>query len=208
LQAYAEQGEFGKWTYQTNKLMAAMRFVRRRHLAVDVGGHCGLWSKELVELFDKVIAFEPVQEHRECFRLNVHGNYDLHACALGEQDGMVNIHTTPGQSGDSWVEGEGDIPMTTLDSFEFEGVDFIKLDCEGYELFALRGGEKMLKRDRPVVIVEQKPGRGLKFGLDDVAAVGYLMQLGYTLQGEIAGDYILSYENHAGKSFANPYGAR
>lgn len=169
-----------------------MQYVQRAHLAVDVGGHCGLWSKELVRLFDKVVAFEPLAEHRECFRLNVHGNYDLHACALGESDGMVRIHTTQGQSGDSWVDGEGDIPLTTLNSFDLEGVDFIKLDCEGYELFALRGGEKMLKRDRPVVIVEQKPGRGSKFGLSDTAAVDYLLGLGYSLKKVISGDYILA----------------
>ena len=191
LQAYAEQGEFGKWTYQKNKLMVALQYVKRFHLALDVGGPCGLWSKELVTLFDKVIAFEPVQEHRECFRLNVQGNCDLHACALGEKDGMVSIHVTEGQSGDAWVEGAGTIPMTTLDSFGFEGVDFIKLDCEGYELFALRGGEQMLKRDKPVVIVEQKPKRGAKFGLSDTAAVDYLLSLGYTLKKEISGDYIL-----------------
>lgn len=116
----------------------------------------------------------------------------LCGCALGEADGMVSIHTTQGQSGDSWVDGEGDIPLTTLDSFDLEGVDFIKLDCEGYELFALRGGEKMLKRDKPVVIVEQKPGRGAKFGLSDTAAVDYLIGLGYELKKVISGDYILA----------------
>jgi FkbM family methyltransferase len=192
LQDFAKLGPHGKWTYQFHKLEAALRYVRRAHLAVDVGGHCGLWSKELVKLFDKVIAFEPLQEHRDCFRLNVSGNYDLHACALGESDGMVKIHTTPGQSGDSWVDGEGDIPLTTLDSFDLQGVDFIKLDCEGYELFALRGGEAMLKRDHPVIIVEQKPGRGKKFGLSDTAAVDYLISLGYELKQVISGDYILA----------------
>lgn len=192
MQAYADNGPPGKWTYQKNKLVVALQYVKRFHLALDVGGHCGLWSKELVRLFDKVVAFEPVEEHRECFRLNVHGEYDLHACALGEKDGMVSIHVTEGQSGDAWVEGDGYIPMTTLDSFDLQGVDFIKLDCEGYELFALRGGEQMLKRDKPVVIVEQKPKRGAKFGLTDTAAVDYLIGLGYKLKKEIAGDYILA----------------
>lgn len=192
LQAFAEKGKFGKWTYQFHKLEAAMQYIRGTGFAIDVGGHCGLWSKELVKLFDKVVAFEPVEDHRNCFKLNVSGNYVLYACALGEKQGSVRIHVTPGQSGDAWVDGEGDIPMSTLDTFDFDGVDFIKLDCEGYELFALRGGEQMLKRDKPVVIVEQKPGRGSKFGLKDTAAVDYLISLGYTLKQEISGDYILA----------------
>lgn len=192
LQAFANKGEKGKWTYQMHKLAAAMGHVKQRRLAVDVGGHCGLWSKELTQLFDKVVAFEPVEDHRECFKLNVSGNYDLHACALGEKDGMVKIHTSKGSSGDSWVDGDGDIPMTTLDSFELQNVDFIKLDCEGYELFALKGGQETIKRDHPVVIVEQKPGRARKFGVEDTEAVTWLKKLGYELKQVISGDYILA----------------
>ena len=189
---FSNSGPYGKWTYQANKLLEALKFVRGVSCAIDVGGHCGLWSKELVKMFDHVIAFEPVAEHRECYRLNVHGNYTLHPVSLGETFGTCSIHTTEGQSGDSWVDGEGDIPVRTLDSFEIEHVDFMKLDCEGYELFALKGGEDLIKRCKPVIIVEQKPGRGKKFGLHDTAAVTYLESLGYALKKVISGDYILA----------------
>lgn len=70
-------------------------------------------------------------------------------------------------------------------------VDFIKLDCEGYEYFALRGGEATIRQWRPVIIVEQKPGRGSGFGLSDLAAVDWLRSLGYLLKAEMAGDYIM-----------------
>lgn len=193
LQHYAAMGPHGKWTYQANKLLEALKFIQCARTAIDVGGHCGLWSKELVKMFDHVHAFEPVAEHRECFTLNVKSNnYTLHACALGDKDGSVNIHTSHGQSGDSWVDGDGDIPLKRLDDFGLMDVDFMKLDCEGYELFALRGGEEMLKKCHPVIIVEQKPGRGKKFGLHDTAAVTYLQGLGYKLKKEISGDYILA----------------
>lgn len=162
-------------------------------LAIDVGGHCGLWSKEMTRLFDRVVAFEPVQEHRECFVKNVQGNYQLEPCALGEKEDLISIHTSKGSSGDSWVEGKGDIPVKLLDSFDLDP-DFIKLDCEGYEYFALKGGEEMLKRCKPCVIVEQKPGRAQKFGLKETQAVTYLQSLGAKLRGEIAGDFILSWD--------------
>lgn len=192
LELYAEKGEYGKWTYQEHKLIAALEHVKACRVAVDVGGHCGLWSKELIKIFDHVHAFEPVSEHRECYKLNVTEGYTLHECALGEKEGSIKIHTSNGSSGDSWVDGEGDIPLKTLDSFNLQDVDFIKLDCEGYELFALKGGEEMLKRCHPVVIVEQKPGRAKKFGLKDTQAVDYLKSLGYKLQSEISGDFILT----------------
>jgi hypothetical protein len=107
---------------------------------------------------------------------------------------MVSIHTSHTSSGDSWVDGEGDIEMRTLDSFAWEyPIDFIKLDCEGYELFALRGGEQLLKRWRPCVLVEQKPGRAQKFGLPETGAVDYLIGIGATLRFEKSGDYCLSW---------------
>ena len=191
LEHYAALGPHGKWTYQANKLLEALSFIKGTACAIDVGGHCGLWSKELVKMFDHVHAFEPVAEHRECYMLNVPGGYTLHPVALGEVRGTCRIHTCKGSSGDSWIDGEGDIPVKTLDSFEIEHVDFMKLDCEGYELFALKGGEQLIKRCHPVIIVEQKPGRGAKFGLHDTAAVTYLQGLGYQLKKQISGDYIL-----------------
>lgn len=185
----------GKRTYQLHKLTAALGFVKQFRVAVDVGAHCGLWSMHLVKRFAAVAAFEPVALHRECFVRNVKGMYGLHQCALGETPGHVNIHTSNTSSGDSWVDGEGHIPLETLDKFALVDVDFIKLDCEGYELFALRGGIDTLKRCHPVVCVEQKPGRAQKFGLAETGAVDFLQSLGAKLRREIGGDYILSWDD-------------
>lgn len=194
LEQYAKQGEYGRWTYQGHKLLAALEYVKGIKLAVDVGGHCGLWSKELVKIFDEVVAFEPVQEHRDCYQKNVNGNYKLHPVALGMEKASISIRTSNGSSGDSWVDGKGDIPVELLDDYNLNP-DFIKLDCEGYEYFALKGGEEMLKRAQPCVIVEQKPGRAQKFGLKETQAVTYLESLGAKLRKEISGDFILSWDD-------------
>lgn len=190
----------GKLTYQYHKLEAALSFVKPGSFrtAIDVGGHCGLWSMHLVSRFARVVAFEPVEAHRECFERNVPGIEEgkciLVPVALGEKDDSVSIHTAETSSGDSWVSGKGDIPMKRLDPFGFDDVDFMKLDCEGYELFALRGGEETIKRCKPCIIVEQKPNRAEKFGLERTQAVTYLQSLGAKLRKEIGGDYILSWD--------------
>ena len=190
---YANAGKYGKWTYQSGKMIEALQLIKGCKQAVDVGGHCGLWSKELVKIFDHVHAFEPMATHRECFVKNVHGSYTLHECALGDKEGMVSMHSEEGSSGDTWIKGEGDIPLRRLDDFNLSP-DFIKLDCEGYEYFALKGGEETLLRCKPVVIVEQKPGKAQTFGLDEIEAVKYLQSLGATIYKELMGDYILSWE--------------
>ena len=181
-------------TYQYSKLTAALEHVKQWRVAVDVGAHAGTWSMHLAKRFGHVHAFEPVEAHRECFRANLSkaGNVTLHEVALGAKTDHVAMHTAPTSSGDTWVNGPGDIPMITLDSLALEVVDFMKIDCEGFELFVLRGARETIERCHPTVIVEQKPGKGPQFGLGETDAVVFLQELGYTVRKVISGDYILS----------------
>ena len=180
------------WTYQKNKLDAAVKHCPRKGVAVDVGGHCGLWAMHLCKIFETVHSFEPVPEHRECYVENVQSdNYFLHPYALGKEEGLVSIHIKPGSSGGCWVKKGDDVQIKTLDSFGL-APDFIKIDTEGHELFVLMGGEETIKKYKPTIIVEQKPGNAGKYGLKDQEAVTWLVQRGYKLQDVISGDFILT----------------
>ena len=184
----------GKPTYQFHKLEAALSYVKNFRVAVDIGGHCGLWSMHISKRFEFVHAFEPVALHQECFKLNAPAqNVMLYPVALGEREGSIAIHTSDGSSGDSWVDGEGAIPMKTLDSFTLPNVDFMKLDCEGYELFALRGAAETIALCHPVIVVEQKPGRAQKWGLGEIDAVTYLESMGAKVLKVMSGDYIMGW---------------
>ena len=186
----------GRLRYQGAKQDLALAHCRQKRVAIDIGGHVGLWSFYLAQQFETVHAFEPVAEHRACFEANVKAtNVILYPCALGAGEARVSIHTSQGSSGDSWVNGEGEIPMHRLDSYGFSDVDLIKVDCEGGELAALRGGEETIIRCRPTIIVEQKPGRAQKFGLAETAAVQYLESLGAKLRAHKSGDYVLSWDD-------------
>jgi FkbM family methyltransferase len=188
----------GRGTYQIKKLRTAVGLCKQRRVAVDVGGHVGLWSMQLVKLFGRVHAFEPVAAHQECFVKNVieHGVGDpiLHEYALGEQEGQIAISTEQGSSGNSHINAKvpGSIPMKTLDSLALDEVDFMKLDTEGYEENILRGAIETIKRCRPVIIVEQKRDMAeARFGLRPRGAVTFLESLGYKLAKEMSGDYIM-----------------
>jgi len=189
---YAGNGPPGEWTYQKNKLDLAMPWVKKRGVAVDVGGHCGIWARELCKLFEHVHSFEPVKDHRDCYALNQRStNWTLYPYALGERDGRVGYETRPGSSGDTWLVPGVGVDVKTLDWFNL-APDLLKIDCEGFELFVVKGGEKTLKQYKPVVIVEQKPGHGARYGLGDTDAVTWLESLGYKMHREIWGDYILA----------------
>lgn len=182
------------WRYQGEKLDAAMKYCKGRGVAVDVGAHCGLWAKELSKAFDLVVAFEPLEEHRRCFEMNVKGNFMLYPYALGEVEETVLMRTKPASTGDARISKDGTVPVDVkrLDDLWNGGCDFLKIDTEGYEEFVLRGATNMLKH-KPVVIVEQKRKKAQEYGLEETGAVEFLKSLGAVQREVIAGDYILSW---------------
>lgn len=189
----------GRPAYQGKKQLAAIAecgLRGRTRTAIDVGGHIGLWSFNLAHAFGRVHAFEPVAAHRACFEKNLDvpalvEKVLLHPVALGMQEGSVSIKTAPTSSGDSWVSGDGDIPMHTLDSFDLQDIDLIKIDCEGYEENVLRGAMQTISTWRPVIMVEQKRDMASeRFGLGKLGAVQLLLDMGYRVAAELSGDYV------------------
>lgn len=179
------------WTYQYNKLEKAVEYVKSKKLAVDIGGHIGLWSMHLVKMFDEVVAFEPVEAHRECFIQNVQGKYTLHPYALGEKEKRASIEVDPKTTGGAHLVNGHDIRVKTLDSFELKP-DFIKIDVEGYELFVIQGGEQTIRTHKPVIILEQKPSLAERYNLCRLDATELLKKWGYNLRETMKGDNILS----------------
>jgi len=190
----------GRLTYQYGKYDACKPFIKEWRTAIDVGAHIGLWSYFMADDFEELIAFEPMPEHQECWNKNMHDidNAVMHPCALGAGQQMVTLETrTEGSSGDTQVMAGlpgGDVEMYTLDSFDFQDVDFIKIDTEGYEDFILRGGVELLARCKPCIIVEQKGDMSERYGLEKLSAVTLLEGMGAVLRAETSGDYILSWD--------------
>lgn len=191
-------------TYQRHKYLAALKCVKRRGVAVDIGAHAALWSWQMAHDFGHVIAFEPMQAHADCFERNMADmtNWTLHRTALGPEEGEVWLRTrTANSSGDTGVEPSGEsegshkAPLRTLDSYGLDDVDFVKIDCEGYELFVLQGAVETLLRCKPCVIVEQKPETGMeaRYGIGTTDAVAFLEALGAVKRRGIQGDYIMAW---------------
>ena len=192
----------GVLQYQLSKYYAALYFVKGRGVAVDVGAHIGQWSRNMAKDFGTVFAFEPVPQYGECWRKNMEGiqNATLHPVALGDKAGIVSMRNgTPGSFGDTFVASKDeanaatDVQLRTLDSYNMSPIDFLKVDCEGFEKFVLIGGEHTIRRDRPTIIVEQKPGMAQKYSLGETDAVTLLESWGAKVRTEMIGDFILSW---------------
>jgi FkbM family methyltransferase len=195
----AKNGELvdGRGTYQIRKFREAMKWCKQFRGAIDVGGHVGLWSMQMVKKFLHVEAFEPVESFRKCFVRNVGdpGNYTLWPDAVGATSGTVSMVVDRADTGGSHVKGDGDIPMRPLDLFEFAHVDFLKVDVEGVEADVILGGEKTIRSSRPCIVVEQKQHiMARNFGTQGTPAVDILLSWGAKHRGEISGDHILSWD--------------
>lgn len=173
----------GRLAYQGAKQVRLLDLCKSRRTMIDIGAHVGLWSFNMAIAFDKVHAFEPVKEHRDCFAKNVDG-VDMHPCALGETSQFVGMTTKAGNSGDTCVNGRGEIPVRRLDDFKFDEVDAIKMDCQGYESRIIDGSVETIIRNHPVIVVEEKSG---------TKSVDKLKKLGYEVVDVLNGDHFLTW---------------
>jgi len=57
--------------YQKQHRDYSLSFVKEHDIAVDVGAHVGTWAIDLEKVFNKVICFEPIQEHIDCLMENI-----------------------------------------------------------------------------------------------------------------------------------------
>jgi len=186
----------GKGTYQLKKWMACQPWIKQFRNAIDVGSHVGLWAMQMVKKFEFVYCFEPMPEFTECALENLKWahNFAIDPVALGPQAGFVGMDYRPEDSGNTHVvAGEG-FRMKALDSYEFENVDFIKIDCEGSEHDVISGARETLLRCKPCVIVEQKQHKlKANYGITGTPAVAMLMTLGAEVSQKISGDFILTW---------------
>lgn len=187
----------GQAVYQEPVRKKSIELCTQRGLALDIGANVGLWSKDLTYSFKQVIAFEPVADFRDCLLKNVtSSNFEVRACALGEQDTRINMIITAENTGHSHVDtttlGTGTIPMYRLDSLSLPKIDYIKIDCEGYENTILRGGKETVLRDRPIMVIEHK--KHADVGHADVdQALDTLINWGAKVIGRVNNDYIVGW---------------
>jgi len=184
--------------YQIAVRQRSIELCTQRDVALDIGANVGLWSRDLVKSFGRVIAFEPVAVFRECLEQNVTGaNFEVRPIALGDQDTMGTMIITEDNSGHSHLDpntmGAGDVQVVRLDNLNLHDINYIKIDCEGYEYRILQGAEQTIRRCRPVVVIEQKPHDAYSKQYGQFAAVDLLKDWGMIKLDQIRDDWIMGW---------------
>jgi FkbM family methyltransferase len=184
--------------YQVAVRRRSIELCSKRGTALDIGANVGLWSRDLVDNFTKVVAFEPVAVFRKCLEKNVSGaNFFISPLALGDHDTQATMIITEGTSGHSHLDpdtlGTGDVQVVKLDNLNIENVDYIKIDCEGYEYRVLQGAEQTVKRCRPILVIEQKPHDAYSKDYGQFAAIELLESWGMIKLDQVRDDWIMGW---------------
>ena len=186
--------------YQKNKLDIALGFVKNFTTAIDGGANYGIMSYNLNSRFSKIYAFEVDTPVRDCLKKNVEtfelDNVVVCDCGLSDKEELVALNylkNTFGTHINKQVAGTH--ICKTLDSVELTDVGFIKLDCEGYEPYILRGAEQTIKKYKPVILMEEKNFSKRYYGEEGNLAVDLLLEWGYTMEVSWPKDCVMIYKD-------------
>lgn len=127
---------------------------------IDVGANYGFVSLEFLHNFcQKSILFEPLIPNYICLKETFYNlNFDviIHNIGLYNKEDVLKFKYEKTKSGVSHISLDGNlnIKVNTLDSFNIEEVSIIKIDVEGFEIEVIEGAVKTLRKFTPIILFE------------------------------------------------------
>ena len=211
---YGERLKYGQ--YQKTNWQFAQTLLPHSRRAVDIGSNNACNAVNYAEVFDTVECFEPTHLAQELWRRTVSGcgtdNVTLYPVALGETVHTADIILHERNGGHNHLAHYDKNPrakasqrklqqavsVTTLDSFKFDEVDFIKIDVEGYELYVLQGAEDTISRNRPLLQLEIVAHQCSKFNYRAEQLIDYVRGWDYRVcskrDGWLDGEFTSTYK--------------
>jgi FkbM family methyltransferase len=147
-------------TYQLSEYKLAMKMVKNKRVAIDIGANLGIMSYRMVKDFEYVHAFEPL--FYDYLSKNVNSNnFKVYPYAVGDEEKIetmrIGIHRSGGSNIVKTKEEDQtykDVKVVKIDSFNIKNVDFIKIDVENYELYVLLGSLNTIEEYKPTILIE------------------------------------------------------
>lgn len=176
-----------KCTWQANTLDYILSLYNKKTFrrCIDAGANYGYLSVGFARNFEKVEAFEISTDIRNHLKTNTNSfnNIQVYDKGLYNENTEVefNLHSSSGTS--RIVNSQGSITekVTTLDSFNFDDVDLIKIDVEGSEDKLIEGAKNTIKKYLPVIAVEIHCHRSDNSFKQRQYIFNFLYKLGYKL---------------------------
>jgi FkbM family methyltransferase len=162
------------------ELACIAAWAPRGGTAVDVGAWYGPWTARLLRLADRVVTIEANPDLARLVRASFPAAQVVEAAA-SDRGGTAQLWLPAGgrgAEGTASLEHTGErsrtVQRVTIDSLGLTDVRFIKMDIEGHEAAALRGAERTIRRDSPMLLLELETRHQR---IEDV--IGILAEWGY-----------------------------
>ncbi len=162
-------------------------FPKRCNTYIDIGAHIGTTIAPYSRIFKNIVGFEANPKTFEFLKKNIEQNNIK--CQI-ESSGLYShackgdiLQHGGGNSGCYYFQESenGQIECKPLDDYNFENVDFIKIDTEGSELYVLQGAEKTIQKWKPLIQIECNSLSDSLYGIQRTTIIEYLSSLGYYL---------------------------
>jgi FkbM family methyltransferase len=182
--------------FEHDELAFARSVVSAGDHVLDCGAHIGLFAIHLASWVGpsgSVHAFEPFDENAACLALSIEENefgdrVVLERAAVGPSNGTVQLTFAPDalNTGGAFIQIPGtplpeghasrSVRVLALDQYPLpRPIRFMKIDVEGAEPLVMRGAERLLREDRPVILSELHPFQ-LR-AVSDLSAAEYLAMM-------------------------------
>ena len=140
--------------------------VPRDKMMVDIGANIGIYSYAFSRYCPSVAAFEPLPSCNVVLSSFASPRIEVFPIALSNKPGTMVLNV-PVKNGSpltglaSFRKLEGEclshtVEVSTLDSFNFKNIGFIKIDVEGHESEVLEGSIKTIRSERPILLIEME----------------------------------------------------
>lgn len=154
--------------YALEKLLDVVTAEIKGRTVLDVGANIGNHALAFSKIAARVFSFEPHPVTYQLLSLNIRNQKNITAVNSGASDtkaqlraiSPVNNRGATAISERSIVSGEeawvfNVEPLDSRNDVSEADVAMIKMDVEGHEEYALRGLEKCIRRNKPIIVVEQ-----------------------------------------------------
>lgn len=173
-----------------------LELVKNGDAVFDIGANIGYYSLLLGHEFNKakIYAFEPIPDTFKFLKKNIILN-DLENIkafnfGFGSKEETLPFYFYKEGSGNASArelnkKEKNEVikcKIKRIDDFvkkEKIKIDLIKCDVEGAELFVFQGGEGVLKKSHPVIVVEMLRKWTKPFGYHPNETIEYLRKIGY-----------------------------
>lgn len=184
---------YAKGSWEPDMLREIRKHIKTDSICLDIGANVGQHTLYMATIArdGMVYAFDPVtsltKQIEESAHKNKYKNIKVSTFGLSNENSVKEIYLNNLNMGNTTFKkriGASSVEKAETKIFdEFwnqrGSINFVKMDVEGYEFYALLGMKKSLQQYRPVMVIEFSPVFYRKMNIDSEEMLQFIFSLGY-----------------------------